>query len=218
MSETPEDRSVDPDLVAEETALRGALSQTEAPSDLETRLLEIPDSTAPVLPTSWWGRIAAAALVLVAVSVSVVHLTSSPPVSPLEALVRQAAADHMHDRHVTVETSNADDLEVALEAQLSFDIAVPDLGDALALVGGRRCALAEHPVAYSLWRGEAGAGSLFEFRASDHQLPADLEQHEILISEFEGADAALPALIWIDAGHGYVLVVDDRRLLPEYSK
>ncbi len=207
-------------LLDEAAATREALADVRPPIGLVDRLLEAPDR-APRRGLLGWRRLAVAAALLVAAVLGAAVLNSmvlapSETETRLARLTTAATHEHVFDRHVSVETGDVTALDTALGDGLPFAASCPDLGDAITLRGGRCCQLDGKPVAYSLWRGESGHCSVFQFRAADHGLPTDAAptRSTVAIPDDHGRTRTHEVVVWIEDGRGFILVADDRRLLP----
>lgn len=165
------------DLLAESEAWHVALADAAPPEGLEERLHAIADQHAPrlarVRPLQWaW---AGAALVLLALGVSFLLARGD---ESEDTRVREVAllalSDHLHTHEQDVLTSDADELERGLQPHIPFPLDLPDLGTSLQAVGGRRCTLGSHVVAFTAWRGEGGRLTLLQLQRGDFGLPADM--------------------------------------------
>ena len=186
------------DLLLENECLRNELPQVSVPDDLESRLLVVADK-APRRPASvqWGWSLAAAAVVLILLGVGARNYTTGSRVRSVALLAIDNHLDHLDDHHVSVETPNRGALGQALSPLVAFDVTVPDLGGELQLVGGRKCKLGAHVVAFSLWQEADADYSLFQFQPDDFGLSGQMPRRLVR-----------GARIWCEDSRGYVLVGD----------
>ncbi len=163
-------------LVSEQAALRAALEDAEPPAGLQSRLRAIPGQHRRSQPLGrrslLWGG--AAAVMLLAVGA---HVRISPADDP-ERVVREVALlalnDHLDTHEQDVLTTDARALQRDLQSHIPFPLDLPDIGPAMQAVGGRRCTLGSHVVAFTAWRGPGGRLTLLQLRRGDFGLPADM--------------------------------------------
>ena len=205
-------------LLRENACLRTALQEVDVPQDLERRLLAVRETAVRrrTFVGRWRWPIATVAAALFMIGV-VELMQSRTDSSRLQTVVLLAIDNHLNDQHVSVQTADPRQLEQALEGQVPFDVLIPDLGSDLQLVGGRKCKLGTHPVAYSQWNGPDGDYSLFQFRPDDFGVSERISQTLVRSQEPAGAQHPGGAWIWTEGPHGYVLTGDPENDLRRIS-
>jgi hypothetical protein len=199
-------------LLEENERLRAELPRLTVAEDLEHRLLQV----AVLAPRrrGWHRR---SALIAVAVAAAVLVLAGGvnlyqyfqhrARLQTIALLAINNHLNHLDDDHLSIETSDRRKLETGLGELVSFPVRVPELGDALRLRGGRKCALGSHAVAYSLWLGPGGEKySLFQFLPADFDVSSKMSRRLVHATEPAGTQHPCPAVIWADGHFGYVLV------------
>lgn len=204
------------ELLHENHCFRTELNNLDVPDDLETRLLSvaIPETTSPAPPTSFarfgsWGW-AVAAVLLVAVCLGIVlQQRNDSRMQTVALLAISNHLSHLDDHGVKSKSREPGELAVELSELVEFDVILPDLGDRLQLVGGRKCKLGTHTVAFSLWSDKAGSNySLFQFRPDEFGIPSSVPSQLVHTTGPAGEEHPCGAWIWADSSAGYVLVGD----------
>lgn len=190
-------------LLSEGESWRRALPEIEPPAELAGRLRMIPAQhplASVVRRRMAWGA-AAAAVLVVGLAWALMGRETGPGFpgqdlrddagghfgddSGLTVEVAQVALLALNDHLDTHEQDVLSDDPVALardlQPQIPFPVRLPDLGGVIRPVGGRRCTLGSHPVAFTAWRGapsdrqaEGGRLTLIQLRRADFGLPADM--------------------------------------------
>ncbi len=198
------------ELRQEDRALRDALQRVQVPVGLAARLLEVPGRRRPT-HRRVLSPLRLAGCILLALAVALGGswwLHARGVASRVRQFAELAVANHLHDTHVTVATSDPGELSRRLSGELPFRVELhAPAGRPLVLEGGRKCALGTLPVAYSRWLGTDGAPwAVFQFVAADHGLPADLDPVEVEVDCLPGGAQECAARVWAEDGRGYVLV------------
>lgn len=175
-------------LIAEEEGLRLALHRARPPEDLSERLLALPDRAWPLrlLPRRSAPLLAVAALALLALGAFWFFNAQSDARSEahvavaLQEVALLSISDHLDTHAVEIEAENAALLSNRLSAVVPFEVSLPDLSPAFELVGGRRCTLGSHPVAFSSWRSARGALTVLQLRSEDFDLPRTLSLRDVI--------------------------------------
>ncbi len=135
-------------------------------------------------------------------------LRPSPATGGIEALAPLVLEDHLETPVLAIRTGDPRELEVRLGTQLPFPVVLPELQTGWRLEGGRRCDFGAHPLAYSRWRGPGGRHSLFQFRAEDFRIPADLARWKMNLEAPVPDRPACQIQFWSEGGNAYALVSD----------
>jgi anti-sigma factor RsiW len=185
------------------------------PAQLEAELLTIPDS----VPYRRWAgserllrQVAAAAFLVALTAVAVVWLHRP---SETDAAIHRVAlltmSEHFDRTELTVKTTDPRELERSLASVLPFPVVLPELGEGLELVGGRRCSLGSHAVAYSLWRSSDEVYSLYQFIPAEFGLTGAIERTTV-----PGSGASCQVVVWTEGGWGFALVGSHERREPRH--
>lgn len=191
-------------LVAETDLLREGLSfELPVPVGLESRLRSMP-SLSPRRSAAFRRAVIAAGIAAAMAIAFVTHRAHSlaRTVSDVAAL---AAANHAHDAHVSVTTTDVGEVQRRLTQELRFDVGVPNLGPDTVVVGGRKCALGTTPVAYIALRRHGRDAALFVFRATSAGLPVDLDVSTERVLP-ASVSSAYDVTVWTRLGSGFALV------------
>ncbi len=215
------------DHLREDCCLQERLVDVDLPAGLEERLLAVPDlePTAAVRQAqpsksqhssrpSSRHRFARAAVAFIAAAVLCVTcfvlLKENGDAQRLRTVALLAINNHVNhidDPHLSIETDSAAELRRMLAGEVEFEVIVPSIDKELRLVGGRKCKLGTHPVAFSLWVGPDGKPcSLFQFRVSDFGLQSSLSRKMIAAKNLAVSNGISEALIWTDGEFGYAFV------------
>ena len=210
-------------LVQETTRLREHVPRTnlvkDVPEGLERRLLTLPAIATARSPSysrlGWLLAGAAAVLILGGFIVT----DSGREKSRLQTLAVLAINNHVNhvDDEDSFQSTRKEDLERHLSAELDFDVLIPGSNATFDLVGGRKCKLGTHPVAYTLWRGRAGKASLFQFKPIEFELPGAMKQTLVHAHGMAVADGPNDILVWTEGSRGYVLVCAEPSDLNNFS-
>lgn len=198
------------ELLQENEILRSELCRVTAPANLEASLLAVSQEASPrkAMFARKWALVAAAvALVVLGIGLSR-HFTVDSRLRTVSLLAINNHLNHLDDHGVHRHTTSRRELEQALADELSFAVAVPDLGSDLHLVGGRTCKLGTHAVAFSLWEGLDGECSLFQFQPDEFGLPSRMSRSLIHSGQPAAEEHTCGAWIWCEGSRGYVLVGD----------
>ncbi len=214
-------------LLAEQIAYRDVLPQVDVPNGLEDRLLALahadPAPSQPAAPPNrfrsrvWW--VAAAAVVLVFISAELMRWTTNASRMRTVALLAvNNHLNHLEDHGVEDSQQAVSELESSLSQQVGFNVAIPQMDQSLDLVGGRKCKLGTHPVAFLLWEDDRGEYSVFQFQPQQFGLPDNIPPRLVHAAEPAGTRHRCGAWIWTEEGRGYVLTgdpgTDVQRLKP----
>lgn len=209
------------DLQFEEECLRAAVGEVEPPNDLQGRLLrelngvvleseQQPTTTRP-LPRSlnrrrlWICALAAALLLATGIGLTR-HFTLESRLQTVATLAINNHFNHLEDHGISATTSDPNELERALTPEIPFSVVVPELDNRFELIGGRRCKLGTHVVAFSLWQGAEGECSLFQVRAADFGLPAVIRQRQVHSTQPAVIDHECGAWVWREGDYAFVFV------------
>lgn len=197
------------ELLRENDCYRKALCAVKVPDDLETRLLsaEMHSSEMPASKSRFgvWVLALAALLML---AIGVVWQQRSSRMQTVALLAISNHLNHLEDHGVDSNSREPSELSLELSELVQFDVVLPDFGDHLNLVGGRKCKLGTHTVAFSLWSDEQGQYSLFQFRPDEFGLPQSVQPQLVHTNGPAGKEHPCGAWIWTDRSAGYVLVGD----------
>jgi len=210
------------DLLKEGQAWRRLLKDAEPPEELAARLSPIPRQHLPQADTLGRRRRrpllwACAAVLLVAVGALAVRFggrSTSPdaPVDWSEAIsevARLAIKDHLVTHEQDVLADDPATLARELASHIPFPVDLPDIGADMVPVGGRRCTLGVHPVAFTAWRGPAGRVTLLQMRRADFNLPADMAVQVVRPDLVAAEGRPLEVLFFGRADTVWVVVADD---------
>lgn len=176
-------------LIGEEEGLRLALRRAQPPADLPERLLVLPDRFWPLRllpprlrrPAPWLAGVG----VLVLVFGTLWFLDrpgarADDPEARLREVALLAISDHLDTHDTKILADSAAELSARLSEVVPFAVSIPDLSADFELVGGRRCTLGSHPVAFSSWRSARGTLTVLQLRADDFDLPRDLPRRTVV--------------------------------------
>lgn len=200
------------ELLRENDCFRKELKHVETPSDLEARLLSDIVST-PASVTSnprtgiWIGALATILLVAIGI-VFFQSLQNNSRKQTVALLAISNHLDHLEDHGVGALTHQPDELAAELSEIVEFDVLLPNFGERLQLVDGRKCKLGTHTVAFTLWSDKKGYYSLFQFRPSQFGISQTLTPQLVYAKGPAGDEHPCGAWIWTDRSAGYVLVGD----------
>lgn len=206
-------------LLAEGDSWRRALPAIEPSPELAGRLRSIP-AQYPLLRMRrrrlLWGA-AAAALVVVGLAWGLAGRgTGEAPslqtgVMPEVAQVALLALnDHLDTHEQDVLSDDPATLARDLQPQIPFPVLLPDLGAGIEPVGGRRCTLGSHPVAFTAWRGTAGGRlTVIQLRRDDFGLPADMKPQQVHPEGQAAEGSPLDVLFFGRGDTVWVVVADD---------
>lgn len=207
-------------LVAEGERLRLALQRTTPPDDLQDRLLALPGRHWPLrlLPGRRPARLVAAVAVVALIVGTVWFVRAGTD----EAAARQSAtaqalhevallsiSDHRDTHGVKIEAPDARALSAALSEVVPFEVDLPDLSGSFQLVGGRRCTLGSHPVAFSSWRGRGGLLTLLQVSCKDFDVPSALAVRHVRPGGAAARKHDGGAVLLARGGFMWVCVADD---------
>lgn len=207
-------------LLDETDALRATvpdvIATIEPSAEFQQRLLAIANDVTTAERRSGraiWSITRIAAMILILAMAGIAYYSTQ--VSSMNTLAVLAINNHVkHVGHaVSVETSDASELERALSEKLPFEVVVPSLGEQYRLVGGRTCKLGTHPVAFSLWESPHGKLSLFQGRADELGLSSNAAPKRIRVRDATVDEQLDTVMIWADETRGYVLVGDPESAL-----
>ncbi len=200
-------------LIAEDAAWRGALRVGEAPEGLADRLRAIPEQNAPVTTASavlartprWlWAGVA-----VVAVGVLVVLIAGALHPNPIQEVALLALNDHLDTHSQDVHADEPAELARRLQSHLPFPVEVPSLGEGIVPVGGRKCTLGSHIVAFTAWQGRGGRLSMVQLKPADFGLAANMAPR-VVRPEGDAARAhPLDVLFFGNGEYVWVVVADD---------
>lgn len=206
-------------LLAEEEQLRLALHRATPPEDLSERLLALPDRSWPLrlLPKRLQRPLlVASAVVLIGLGVGLAWFFRADANNPSQVyavamhdVALLSISDHLDTHAVEHEVTEADALSRALSGTLPFAVTIPDLSGVFELVGGRRCTLGSHPVAFSSWRSPQGSLTVLQLRATDYDLPDALRLRHVRPQGAAARNHDGGALLFARDGFMWVCVADD---------
>jgi hypothetical protein len=182
--------------------MRLSLQRVPVPPQLQHALLTTVDTHSRLRAPRLLRRFAAVTLVFVLAAGALLLRHTNTSTGTLHQLALLAMSEHFDRSELGMETSDPSDLERSLVGQIPFQVVLPELGDAFQLAGGRKCALGEHTVVYSLWSSGGRIHSLYQFQPQDFGLPSTIER--TTMSGNEGCAVTL----WTEEGRGYALVAD----------
>lgn len=200
------------DLLQENDCLRKELNEVDVPDDLEDRLLEAAELPSPKSPDrksrlSIWAM-AVVAILLVAIGLGIVWQQQNSRMQTVALLAINNHLNHLEDHGVESQSRQPAELTHELSKLVEFDVFLPDFGDRLNLVGGRKCKLGTRTVAFTLWNDAQGNYSLFQFQPDKFGIPPTVEPKLVHASGPAGEEHHCGAWIWTDGTAGYVLVGD----------
>lgn len=201
-------------LLAEDEAWRGALRDVDVPAGLEQRLRAIPAQNGPrvrgaSLPTRRRLLWAAAAVVVLGLGTFLVARAMGGADARIQEVALLALNDHLDTHTQDVVTDDVRELERDLQDHIPFPVHVPALGAGIELVGGRRCTLGSHTVAFTAWRGSAGRLSMVQMRRADFGLPADMTPRVVRPAGDAAQAQPLDVLFFGNDQYVWVVVADD---------
>lgn len=208
------------DLLREDAQMRLELQRVSIRVGMEERLLAIPnDPPRRRSARAWrWMHVAAGVVIVLAASLFGWQAWRGAQYrNCLQTLALLAVNDHLNDQHLVVETSEKSEFERKLAEYVQFEVKMPDLGQDLKLLGGRKCVLGSHPVVYSLWEGDDGKYSLFQFRPENFDLEEKLRKIVIQPTGSAAQGKICKVLAWREGKHGYALVADEGKALERIA-
>jgi hypothetical protein len=209
------------DLLLENDCFRDNLCKVDVPHDLEHRLLAQVSVASPqgVVARLGWVLAAVAVVLLMLGTALVSRYSASLRMRTVAILAINNHVNHLENHDVATQSSGNEQLERTLTAMVGFQVVVPTLGNGLNLIGGRKCKLGTHTVAFTLWHDLDGEYSLFQFQPDRFGLPPTIVPKLIRTTQPAGAEHTCGAWIWTEGPYGYVLTGDRgndlQRLSPE---
>jgi hypothetical protein len=202
-------------LVEEGERIRLALADEVPPEGLSDRLLDIPRQhrgwLAPLRFDRRGARIGALVAAVLVAGLAFLALSrgrGSAP-DPLGEVALLALNDHLDTHTWEVEAGEPEAFLRGLQERIPFPVRVPDLGPEIAPVGGRRCTLGTHVVAFTAWKAPNGRVTLLQVQADDFDLPRDLAATRVRPDGPSSRARPLEVLFVAEAPFAWVAVADD---------
>jgi len=200
-------------ILAENEDLRVRLRGVDVPPGLLGRVRRVREGAAGrplVFPVT---RAVVVAAALFGVVFGVLLVRSGGPSSsagPIYQLATLAAMDHAARPEMTIKTDDLQALAEAMDDDLPFDLSIERPEPGAVLIGGRRCAFGDRPLAYTRWRIDGGEVAVYQVRRSEFGLAARQPSREMDVPERGSPPSRCRVRVWSDAEFAYILVRDHR--------